>query len=132
MAESRRLGGVAWRSGPWLALVAVGLLVLVVRQVEDPEPILCGRDVTPGSDTLVMLSASWCGYCRRARDYLQTQAIAHCEYDIDDGAEGRRLFDTLPQRVVPTIRIHDDVLVGFNRAEIEQTLMAHGLMTLPE
>ena len=41
--------------------------------------------------------------------------------------EGRRRFQEMTVRVVPVIRIGGDTLVGFNRTEIEQTLIAHGL-----
>lgn len=91
------------------------------------EPVRCDSDLTPDRDTVVMLSASWCGHCRRARDYLHDQAIAHCEYDIETTAEGRRRFAAMPVKVIPVISIRDDTLIGFNRSEISQSLIAHGL-----
>jgi mycoredoxin len=91
------------------------------------EPVRCDSDLTPDRDTVVMLSASWCGYCRRARDYLHEQAIAHCEYDVETTAEGRRRFAAMPVKVIPVISIRGDTLIGFNRSEISQALIAHGL-----
>ncbi len=116
-----------------LAAIAVSWLGLVIWQgPETRSALVCGRDVTPGADTVVMLSASWCGYCRRARAYLHGAGIEHCEYDVETNAEGRRQFDALTVKVVPVIRIRDDVLFGFNRTEIEQSMMAHGLLPFEE
>ena len=92
-----------------------------------PAPLACGEDVAPDADTVIMLSASWCGYCRAARRWLQAEGIAHCEYDVETTREGQRRFAALPHRVVPVFEIRSDTLFGFNRTEIEQTLIAHGL-----
>jgi len=91
-----------------------------------PPPISCTR-TPPDADTLVMLSASWCGYCRRARAFLHERAIKYCEYDIERTPEGRRLFAAQATQVIPVILVRGDTLVGFNRDEIMQTLAAHGL-----
>lgn len=93
-------------------------------------PIRCGIDHTPGADTVVMLSAAWCGYCRRARAYLQKEGIAHCEYDIETSERGRELFARVPVKVIPILMIRDDTLVGFDSVEIEQSLAAHGIIDI--
>jgi glutaredoxin len=94
-----------------------------------PPPISCTQ-TPPDADTLVMLSASWCGYCRRARAFLHEHAIKHCEYDIERTPAGRRLFAAQAAKVIPVILVRGDTLVGFNREEILQTLAAHGLAGL--
>ncbi len=121
-AGRRRRGAVGL-----FAAVALGWLALVLLRPPATEPVLCGRDLTPGADTVVMLSASWCSYCRRARAWLVEREIAYCEFDVETSDEGRRRFAAAPARVVPIIEIRGDTLVGFNRTEIEQTLIAHGL-----
>ncbi|MEQ8660150.1 MAG: glutaredoxin domain-containing protein [Gammaproteobacteria bacterium] len=121
----------AARRRGWLFVVAIlGSWVLLLR-VLNPDPgeaLMCERDVVPDADTVVMLSAAWCGYCREARAWLKAEGIRHCEYDVETSVEGRRRFAELPLKVVPAIRIRDDVLIGFNRTEIAQTLAAHGLV----
>ena len=126
-----------WRADGARGRFAIALVVLIaVVGLTWPRPapqaLRCGIDVEPNDDTIVMLSASWCGYCRRARAYLQARDIAHCEYDVEQTAEGRRRFAELPQRVVPVFEIRGERLFGFNRTEIEQTLIAHGLAEFPD
>lgn len=132
MTEAVPQGARPKRGRYVLAGLALAWLVLVI--VVSPArlaPVRCGIDHTPDADTLVMLSASWCGYCRRAREYLQANTIRHCEYDVETSTEGRRQFLELSAQVVPAIKIRDDVLYGFNRVEINQTLIAHGLADFP-
>lgn len=122
------------RRWPWLLLVAVaGAFALrPLLQPATPAPLTCGRDVAPDDDTLVMLSASWCGYCRAARRWLQAEEIRYCEYDVETSQEGWRRYDALPVKVVPVFQLRSETLVGFNRDEIRQTLAAHGLAELPD
>lgn len=119
------------RRAPWPWLVALALLAALAARPwlgsRGPAPLACGEDVAPDADTVIMLSASWCGYCRAARRWLQAEGIAHCEYDVETTREGQRRFAALPHRVVPVFEIRSDTLFGFNRTEIEQTLIAHGL-----
>lgn len=119
----------------WLFVAAIlggWLLLLRVLNPDPGAPIRCGSDLVPDADTVVMLSASWCGYCRQARAWLKAEGIRHCEYDVETTAEGAERFAALPLKVVPAIRIRNDVLIGFNRTEIAQTLMAHGLAEFSE
>lgn len=111
-----------------LGLIVVSWLgVMIAMSPSVGKPLQCGRDVAVNDDTLVMLSASWCSYCRRARAYLQSEQIAHCEYDVETNDEGRRQFAQLKVKVIPVIKIRDEVLFGFNRAAIHDALVGYGL-----
>ncbi len=79
-----------------------------------------------------MLSASWCRYCRSARAYLQDEGIVHCEYDVETTPEGRRQFAEMTVKMLPVLKIGEDILVGFSRAELEQALVANGLVDLAD
>jgi glutaredoxin len=95
-------------------------------------PVVCGSDVIPDAGTVVMLSASWCRYCRRARAYMQDEGIVHCEYDVETTPEGRRQFAEMTVKMIPVLKIGEDTLVGFSPDELEHALVANRLADLDE
>jgi glutaredoxin len=129
VAEDDPRAGGRRRTASWvLAAMAIAWLGLLQLTADDGRaPIACGADLAPDRDTLVMLSASWCGYCRRARDFLQESGIRHCEYDIETTAEGRRRFAALPLKIIPVLSVRDATVVGYDRDGILAMLAAHGL-----
>lgn len=74
------------------------------------------------AEEVVLFSTSWCGYCRKARDYLRTNGIAHVEYDIEKSSEGKRHFTELGGRGVPLILVGDRQIRGWNPAALESAL----------
>lgn len=123
------------RRGGWIALLVLGAAFVALTRLASPparDAIACDRDLAPDADTVVMLSASWCGYCRRARAFMQDRGIRHCEYDVETTDEGRRRFAAMPVKVVPVIQVREDTLVGFSRTELMQTLVAHDLASLDD
>lgn len=118
----------------WLlgGVLVAWLVVQRVLHAPAPAPVVCERDLEPTPNTVVMLSASWCGYCRRARAWLTEAAIEYCEYDVETNPVGRAQFAALRHKVVPVLKIRGDTLVGFNPTEISQALAAHGITAFDE
>lgn len=100
---------------------------MVLTAPSNRPPVECEKHVTPDAKTVVMLSASWCGYCRRARAFMQDEGIVHCEYDVETSPRGRREYAAMPVKVVPVIKVGDDTLIGFSREELERSLFAQGI-----
>ena len=77
------------RRGRWRALAVLGAVLLAWLALQGllhpaaPSARFCDIDVRPDADTVVMLSAAWCGYCRRARTWLVANHVRHCEYDVE-------------------------------------------------
>ena len=115
-----------WPSYVFAAVLAGWFGVMMINS-RTPAPIRCDQALTPDADTLVMLSASWCGYCRAARRFLQGEKIEYCEYDIETDAEGRRRFARQPVKVIPILTLGEQTFVGFEREEILVALQARGL-----
>ena len=69
-----------------------------------------------------MYTASWCGVCSHAKDYMRRQGIAFREYDIDrDRDAAARLRRLNPRGSVPTFEIGNETLVGFAPGRFEST-----------
>lgn len=72
---------------------------------------------------VVMYSTVWCGVCKRARAYFEEKRIAFEEHDVDEDPRARAEYELLnPRRSVPTIKIGDEVVVGFSVAAVERAL----------
>ena len=118
-----------WPSYVFAAVLAAWFGVMIINS-RTLAPIRCGETLTPDNHTVVMLSASWCGYCRAARRFLQGEKIKYCEYDIETDAEGRRRFARQPVKMIPLLFLDDQIFIGFNRLELLQALSAKGLREL--
>ena len=74
---------------------------------------------------VVMYSTAWCGVCKRARAYFEQQRIVFEEHDVDKDPTARAQYLQLnPRRSVPTIKIADEVIVGFSAAAVERAMDA--------
>ena len=74
---------------------------------------------------VVMYSTAWCGVCKRARAYFQQNGIAFEEHDVDEEPLARAEYQRLnPRRSVPTMKIGDEVVIGFSPAAVERALDA--------
>lgn len=65
---------------------------------------------------VVMYSASWCGYCRKARNYFNAQDIAFTELDIERNAQAKKEYDSMGGRGVPVILVGEKRMNGFSIA----------------
>ncbi len=112
------------------------LLVFVAlnnwRNGSRAKPVYCEQDKRPTADTVIMLSAVWCGYCARARQLFVDKKIDYCEYDVEKSAEGARRHQASGGRGVPVILIKRDVVFGFERSAVMEKLLANGLVPLTE
>lgn len=89
-----------------------------------------GAALAARSDQVVLFSTSWCGYCRKARQYLNQNGIAHVEYDIEKSSEGKRRFAALGGRGVPLILVGNEQIRGWNPAALKGAL-ARARVTRP-
>jgi glutaredoxin len=66
--------------------------------------------------SVVMFSAEWCGYCRKARRFFQANGVAFRERDIEKEPAARREYERLGGAGVPLILVGDRRLTGFSEA----------------
>jgi glutaredoxin len=68
-------------------------------------------------NSVVMYSTSWCGFCRKARNYMAKNRIPFEDYDIEKSETGKREYKKLNGRGVPILLIGDKRMNGFNVGE---------------
>ena len=74
---------------------------------------------------IVMFSTSWCGVCKRARAYFEKEGISFVEHDVDKNQAARAEYLALnPKRSVPTIKIGNEVVVGFSERAVQSAIDA--------
>ena len=83
-----------------------------LARVEDRRPAK-GKSV-------VMFSAEWCGYCRKARRFFQANGVAFRERDIEKEPAARREYERLGGAGVPLILVGDRRLTGFSEASFRR------------
>ncbi|MGM0368331.1 MAG: glutaredoxin family protein [Actinomycetota bacterium] len=69
----------------------------------------------------VIYSTITCPYCRRAKDYLNSKNIEFEEIDVSkDKHRLKEMIEKSGQMGVPVIEINGNIIVGFNKKEIDQ------------
>jgi glutaredoxin len=69
-----------------------------------------------------MLSASWCGTCKKAKQYFRRNGIPFREYDIENSSRGKRLYEQLGATGVPVILVGKQRMNGFSEAGFERLI----------
>jgi len=77
---------------------------------------------TPKNERVVMLSASWCGTCKKAKSYFRRNGIPFREYDIENSRHGKRLYEQLGATGVPVILVGKKRMNGFSEAGFERLI----------
>jgi glutaredoxin 3 len=81
-------------------------------------------------DTKVIIySADWCAFCHAAKEYLDKLGVKYTERNIEeDRAFAQEAVDKSHQMGIPVLDIQGDIIVGFDRPKIDDTLKAHKLI----
>jgi glutaredoxin len=73
-----------------------------------------------------MLATSWCGYCAKARAYLNSRGIPFEELDVEKSAQGKQEYRALKGRGVPIILVGNQRMNGYDQGRLEGMLQAAG------
>ena len=69
---------------------------------------------------VVMYSATWCGFCKKAKAYFDAEGIPYTEYDIENSRKGRNDYKRLKGTGVPIILVDDERMNGFSKGKFEK------------
>lgn len=65
-------------------------------------------------------STSWCGYCKKARNYFRAKGITFTEYSIEKSRRAKRDYDAIGGNGVPVILAGPSRMNGFNEQGFER------------
>ncbi|MBU1032692.1 MAG: glutaredoxin family protein [Patescibacteria group bacterium] len=64
-----------------------------------------------------------CPYCNLVKDYMVEKGIEYQEINVaDDAAAANEMVKLSGQMGVPVIMVNDEVIVGWNKSELEKVL----------
>lgn len=81
------------------------------------------QTVPNGKNTVEIYTTPGCAYCKMAKEYFKKNGIPYVEYDVSkDIAKRQELLDRTHQFGIPVIIINGKIVLGFDRAKINQLL----------
>jgi glutaredoxin len=100
------------------AAMAVGVFIVAIGAAFVVERVLAfthnpARNNAPSS--VVILTTSWCGYCRSLREHLTKLNVPYVDLDVENTTEGRYAYMALRGTGVPMTVIGDQVIRGIGR-----------------
>lgn len=66
-------------------------------------------------DNVIILTASWCGYCMSLRQHLTELNVRYTDLDVEHTTEGRWAFNSVRGTGVPITIVGDQVIRGVGR-----------------
>ena len=77
---------------------------------------MAGKSVT-------VYSTPTCPYCHQVKEYLTSRSIAFAEHNVATDLDARNVMvQRSGQLGVPVIEVDSQIVVGFNRAKLEELL----------
>lgn len=74
-------------------------------------------------DEIELFSTPSCPYCRSAKDYLSRRGLSFRAYDVSHDQQAlQRMLSLSGRAIVPTIRVGEEVLVGFDATKLDQMI----------
>lgn len=85
---------------------------------------LAWQRAQPGYEAppVVLLATTWCGYCRKMREYFADEGIAYTEFDVETDAKGREWYRAVNGSGVPVVVIGAEVIHGYNPEGVSAAL----------
>jgi glutaredoxin-like YruB-family protein len=79
--------------------------------------------------TITVYSASWCAFCHAAKDYFDKLGVKYTDKDVEaDPKNAQECVDKSGQTGIPVIEIGTDIIVGFDRVKIDNSLKKNHLL----
>jgi glutaredoxin 3 len=78
---------------------------------------------------VTVYSATWCAFCRSAKDYLDKLGIKYTVKDVEhDKGAAEESMSKSQQTGIPVLDIDGTIIIGFDRPKIDTALKANKLI----
>ncbi|MDE1464079.1 glutaredoxin family protein [Spartinivicinus poritis] len=97
----------------WLLVIAIIILFQNRQEISlflNPPPDFSAIN----KEDVVLYATSWCGYCKKARSFLEKYNIPYTEYDIEKSTEGLHQYKQLGGKGVPVFLVKGKTISGYN------------------
>ncbi len=72
---------------------------------------------------VIVYSTVTCPYCHMVKDYLTEKKVGFVDYNVgEDQVKAEEMVKKSGQMGVPVVEIDGNVIIGFNRPEIDRLL----------
>ena len=113
-----QIGEIALKGEPlWTKTTA---RMPVLRPREEFEPVQ--RRGLGRNSSVVLYYADWCGYCKKARRWLDERKVFYDLRDIEIPRYGEELREVSGSTSIPVLSINGEIVRGFNPAAYERAL----------
>ena len=104
-------------------------LDLKINSISGPPVVSSFSNSTAGTSTskVRLYTTTWCGYCKKAKAYLQARGTPFQEIDVESSAQGQSEFRALGGRGVPVILVGNQRMDGYSEGGLEGLLRQAGL-----
>ncbi len=73
--------------------------------------------------TVIVYSTQTCPYCNMAKAYFKEKGIEFQDFDVSqDHDKAHEMIEKSGQQGVPVIDVNGKIIIGFDRAKIEEAL----------
>ncbi len=74
---------------------------------------------------ITVYSTTWCGFCHSAKQYFDKLGVKYTDVDVEkDRAAAQSMVEKSGQMGVPVIDMDGTIIVGFDKARIDQQLLS--------
>ena len=113
-----QVGEIALSGDPlWTKSTAQKPVLRTREEFAPAEQRVLGRN-----STVVLYYADWCGYCKKAKRWLDERNVYYDLRDIEVSQYGDELKEVTGRTSIPVLSVDGEIIRGFNPAAYERAL----------
>lgn len=98
------------------------LNTISAQPINEREPRNVRAAAKPARPKIVMYGAQWCGYCKKARNWLAANNVKYTEYDTETSAKGKADYIKYKATGVPFFLVNGELWRGYSQGRFERLL----------